>query len=190
LEKSRATTRRLLLSDPLTLPLPGLPQATGQAAGFARMIRTSLEAFREHLPVLQPLLVPVTLTFLVVAPEQGKDLDNIALTALPIAHEVLRPHIAPHLLTPTHDDEEQPPWLTEALARLRSVNAFSVRAYQVIELPRSPQDPPEGTLTLALGRHSHESWWRRANAWLGKAIDLADRERRLDERMWRDIFTG
>ena len=28
------------------------------------------------------------------------DLGNFALTALPIAHDVLRPHIAPHLLAP------------------------------------------------------------------------------------------
>ena len=62
------------------------------------MIRASLEEFRLRAPLFQSLLVPVTLTFLVVPPEQGKDLDNIALTALPIAHDVLRPHIAPHLL--------------------------------------------------------------------------------------------
>ena len=98
--------------------------------------------------------MPVTLTFLVVPPEQGKDLDNIALTALPIAHEVLRPHIEPHLLAPSADEPE--PWREEALARLKSVNARSVRAYQVIELPRSPQDPPEGTLRLALGPHSYQ----------------------------------
>jgi hypothetical protein len=59
------------------------------------------------------------LTFLVIPPEQGKDLDNIALTALPIANEVLRPHIAPHLLFPRHGDEER--WLDDALARLKSV---------------------------------------------------------------------
>jgi hypothetical protein len=41
-----------------------------------------------------------TVTVLVIPPEQGKDLDNIALTAIPIAHEVLRPHIQPHLLAP------------------------------------------------------------------------------------------
>lgn len=142
------------------------------------------------MPLFQPLLVPVTLTFLVVPPEQGKDLDNIALTALPIAHEVLRPHIAPYLLSPTFRDEEPTSRRAEALARLKSVRAFSVRSYQVIELPRSPQDPPEGTLHLALGLHAHESWWRRASTYLGKAIDQADWDRQLDGRTWRDIFTG
>ena len=68
----------------------------------------------------------------------------------------MRPHIAPNLLSPTFGDKEQRPERAEALARLKSVNAFSVRAYQVIELPRSPQDPPEGTLHLALGPRPRE----------------------------------
>jgi len=139
-EKSRAAGRRLLLSNPFTLPLPGLPRATGEGDDFARMIRDQLKEFRSRWPLFRSLLVPVTLTFLVIPPEQGKDLDNIALTALPIAHEVLRPHIAPHLLAPSWHEEPEL-WLEEALARLKSVNARSVRAYQVIELPRSPQDP-------------------------------------------------
>ncbi len=189
LAESRVATRNLLLSDPLTLTLPALPRATGQAADFTKMIRAGLEGFLERLPLFRPLLVPVTLTFLVVPPEQGKDLDNIALTALPIAHEVLRPHIAPYLLSPTYGEEDPTSPRAEALARLKSVNAFSVRAYQVIELPRSSQDPPEGTLHLALGLHAHESWWRRASTYLGKVIDQADRHVRIDDSTWRDFFT-
>ena len=107
IEQSQAATRDLLLSYPLALPLPGLPRATGQSADFVRMIRASLEEFRVRWPLFRSLLVPVTLTFLVIPPEQGKDLDNIALTALPIAHEVLRPHISPHLLSPAYGDEER-----------------------------------------------------------------------------------
>lgn len=188
LEKSRAASRNVLLSNPLTLPLPGLPRATGQSAGFARMIRASLEEFRVRWPLFRSLLVPVTLTFLVIPPEQGKDLDNIALTVLPIAHKVLRPHIAPHLLSPVHGDEERMPWLDDALARLNSVNARSVRAYQVIELPRSPQDPPEGTLRLALGLYAHHSWWHRATDYLRAAIDRADQHGQLDDSTWRSVF--
>lgn len=137
--------------------------------------------------------MPVTLTFLVTPPEQGKDLDNIALTALPIAHEVLGPHIAPHLLAPSwRDDEGEPePWREEALARLKSVNARSVCAYQVIELPRSPQDPPEGTLRLALGPHSyHGSWWDHAATYLGNAIEEADRRGDVADSSWKSVFTG
>ena len=188
LEESRAATRNLLLSNPFTLPLPGLPRVTGQSGDFVRMIRASLEEFRVRLPLFRSLLVPVTLTFLVIPPEQGKDLDNIALTALPIAHEVLRPHISPHLLSPTFGDEKRMSRRDDALARLKSVNAHSVRAYQVIELPRSPQDPPEGTLHLALGLHTHWSWWHRASTYLRTAIDRADHRGQLDDSTWRSVF--
>jgi hypothetical protein len=188
LKESRAATRGLLLSDMLTIPLPGLPRATGQSADFVQMTRASLEQFRVQWPLFRSLLVPVTLTFLVIPPVQGKDLDNIALTVLPVAHEILRPHIAPHLLSPTYGDEKQTPWLNDALDRLKSVNARSVRSYQVIELPRSPQDPPEGTLHLALGLHTHHSWWHRATDYLCAAIDHADQRGRLDDSTWRSIF--
>jgi len=86
LAESETRSRKLLLSDQMTLPLPGLPRVTGESKDFAQFIRDSLEAFRSRWPVYETLLVPVMLTFLVIPPEQGKDLDNIALTALPIAH--------------------------------------------------------------------------------------------------------
>ena len=190
-EKSQEASRGLLLSGPFTLPLPALPRATGEAEDFARLIRDRMEEFRSRLPLFRTLLTPVTLTFLVIPPEQGKDLDNIALTALPIAHDVLRPHIAPHLLAPSYRGVEPEPWREEALARLKSVNAQSVRAYQVIELPRTPQDPPEGTLHLALGPHSHHgSWWDHAATYLSNAIEEADQHGDLDDSSWKSIFTG
>jgi hypothetical protein len=189
-EQVHAASRGLLLSDPFTLPLPALPRAAGESERFALLVRDGLERFRSRWPLFGPLLVPVTMTFLVVPPEQGKDLDNIALAALPIAHEVLRPHIEPHLLAPCYQDADPDPQREEALNRLRSVNAHSVRAYQVIELPRSAHDPLEGTLRLALGAHSHESWWGRATTYLGDAVDRADQRGDLDSAAWRSVFTG
>ena len=77
---------------------------------------------------------------------------------------------------------EPEPWRVEALRRLRSLNANSVTAYQVIELPRTPQDPPEGVLRLALGAVSHQSWWDRAtdyvDKWTEKADDLSGQDLR------------
>lgn len=58
LEESRAATRGLLLSNMLTLPLPGLPRAAGQSADFARMIRASLEEFRVRWPLFQSCSSP------------------------------------------------------------------------------------------------------------------------------------
>lgn len=181
---SHTASRDLLLSNPFTLPLPGLPQASGD--GFADQVRDQLEAFRTQHRLFRSLLVPVTLTFLVVPPRQGKDLDNIALMVLPIAHGVFKPHIQPHLFAPTHPGEPPEPWKQDAVQRLRSLNATSVTAYQVIELPRSPQDPAEGVLRLALGRHSHRSWWEKAGRYLDLAVKRAgERPSYFDVEPWR-----
>ena len=189
LAESETRSRKLLLSDPMTLPLPGLPRVTGESKDFAQLIRDSLEAFRSRWPVYKTLLAPVMLTFLVIPPKQGKDLDNIALTALPIAHQVLRPHIEPHVLRFSHTGDWFGSWQAEALDRLRSVNAQSVRAYQVIELPRSAHDAPEGSLRLALGRHSHESWWERVASYLDKAIDEAEMRGEIGSDTWKSVLT-
>jgi hypothetical protein len=190
-EESRAGRRDLLLSGPFALPLPGLPRACGQTGEFTRQIRASLEGFRSNWPLFASLVVPVTLTLLVIPPKQGKDLDNLALATLPIAHEVLRPHIAPHLLSPHYQDEaEEPTWRTEALTRLKSVNAQSVSAYQVIELPRSAQDPEEGLLRLALSSYTYRSWWDHATSYLDETFDRADDEQELTKEILETLVTG
>lgn len=189
LEKAQSQSRELLLSNPLALPLPGLPQRTGEAAQFEEQIRIRLEEFRARWPTLQALAVPVVITFLVIPSEQGKDLDNIALTALPIAHDVLRPHINPHLLSPVFRHNGPQPWREEALRRLRSVNANSVRAYQVVELPRTSNDPPEGVLRFALGLHSTAgSWWHHAADYLNEKIEQAYYDNELSNDLWNEVF--
>jgi hypothetical protein len=166
-----ARNRQTLLSSPVTLPLPGLPMTAGQGEQFRRQVRYQLETFRREWPVFRSLVVPVKVTFLVVPPQQGKDLDNIALTCLPIVHEVLRPHIEPHYLAPLFNNEGDPR-REEALRRLRSLNAQSVTAYQVVRLPRSPDDPPEGALRLALGRAApYGSWWKRVADYAGDRLE-------------------
>jgi hypothetical protein len=168
-----------ILSGLVTVPLSGLPQSAGAAAEFEHSIRRQLQAFKERNAIFRSLLVPLKITFVVVPSRQGKDLDNIALTALPIAHEILKPHIEPFLLAPTYKNSEPDPWRVEALARLRSLNAYSVRAYQVIELPRISSDPPEGQLRLSLGLHSGWSLWDRAAEHVDQAV-----KRYRQDRPW------
>ena len=40
------------------------------------------------------MLVPLKVTLVVVPPAQDKDLDNLALDALPAVHEIFRPQYA------------------------------------------------------------------------------------------------
>jgi len=183
LRDAQTMSRRQLLGHPLTLSLPGLPRNSREGKEFEGALRRRMEEFKERRPLFNLLLVPVKVTFLVVPPEQGKDLDNIALTVLPVVHEVLKPHLEPHLLAPTHPDGP-PAWRAEALRRLRSLNVNSVTAYQVIELPRTSQDPPEGVLRLALGADSHRSWWDQVADYVDKRIADADDLHGLDLGRW------
>ena len=190
LANAQAESRDLLLSTPLTLPLPGLPRVAGEGAAFGQQIRAQLEEFRNRWPLFQSLLVPITVTFLVIPPAQGKDLDNIALTAIPIANDILRPHIAPHLLAPRHPGGNLHPESQQRLDRLRSVNARSVLAFQAIELPRTSADPPEGSLRAALGLHQHDSWWERASDYLDKKMEQADQHGELGSELWDEVFNS
>jgi hypothetical protein len=190
LADAQAESRDVLLSSPLTLPLPHLPHVAGQGAAFGQQIRAQIQEFRNRWPLFTSLLVPVTLTFLVTPPAQGKDLDNIALTAIPIANYVLQPHIAPHLLAPRYPGRNPDPVHQQRLDRLRSVNARSVMAFQAIELPRSSADPPEGSLRAALGLHQHESWWERASDYLDKRMEQADQNGDLGSELWDEVFSA
>jgi hypothetical protein len=129
------------------------------------------------LPTFRHLVVPIKATLLVVPPRQGKDLDNVALDVLPIVHEVLRPHVEPWLNSPLFgqfDDLRDPEATTEreeALKRLKSINAQSVTAFQVIALSRTPHHPPGGMLRLTFGLgdgldHTTQSLWARADEFM------------------------
>ncbi len=169
-----------LLSFPMMLPLPGLPENSADRRTFRDALYASMEDFRSRWPVLQNLVVPIKVTMLVVPPQQGKDLDNLALDVLPAVHEVLRPHIEPWHFTPGLLDED--PATTQmkrerdqALKRLKSLNAQSVTAYQVVELKRRPEHPPQGLLRLTLGLgdgydHRTQSLWQRTDTRLWRRL--------------------
>lgn len=170
-----------LLSFPLMLPLPGLPGSSADRRAFRDALSESMEAFRGRWPVLQNLVVPIRVTMLVVPPQQGKDLDNLALDVLPAVHKVLRPHIEPWHFTPGLLDEGDPAdtqmkrTRDQALKRLKSLNAQSVTAYQVVELKRRPEHPAQGFLRLTLGLgdgydHRTQSLWQRADSRLWRSL--------------------
>lgn len=84
-----ANRREMLLSSPLSIPLSGLPQARGEGRAFKSAVRKDLEDMVDRFPALAPLRVPLKVVLLVVPPEQGKDLDNLALAVLPAVHDAL-----------------------------------------------------------------------------------------------------
>ena len=168
LRQVEITSWQFLVTGPIAAPLPDLPDAPGSRDHFRQEVRRQLQQFCQRWLVLTPLLVPLKITLLVVPSRQGKDLDNIALDVLPIAHEVFRPHIKPWLLAPTTDAD---PERERLLRRMRSLNAQSVIGYQVIELHRLPHSGEQGTLRLALGcGDDPSSPWDKAETFVGRCL--------------------
>jgi hypothetical protein len=84
--------RQMLMSRLIATPMPGLPRASGEGQAFRNAVRQALEELLVQQPVFAPMCVPLKIILLVVPPlNQGKDLDNLALTVLPAAQNVLRP---------------------------------------------------------------------------------------------------
>lgn len=89
LDQTAADHREMLLSGPLSIPLPGLPRASGEGRDFAAAVRKDMQLMVDRYPILAPLLVPLKVVLLLVPPEQGKDLDNLALAVLPAVRDAL-----------------------------------------------------------------------------------------------------
>jgi hypothetical protein len=164
-----ADTWKFLTTLPIVPVLPQLPDSIGGHERFLADVRRQLEGYLRRWAVLTPLLVPLKITLLVVPPPQGKDLDNIALDVLPIAHDVFRPHIEPWHDAPSLSGDS--PDQAEARRRLRSLNATSVTSYQVIELQRPASDTEPGLLRLALGRGDDPtSAWHKATKFIDECL--------------------
>jgi hypothetical protein len=61
-------------------------------------------------------------------------------------------------------------------------------AYQVIELPRTRQDPPQGVLRFALGSHTRMSWWERAATYVDENLRQAEENNELGNSTWQHVL--
>lgn len=125
----------MLFSQPFTVPLPSLPARTGEQATFRASLDARLAEFARRWPTMVPLEAALNVTILVVSPEQGKDLDNLALTVLPAVRRIFRPGMP---------------------------NELAITSYQVIELAPRTSTPSAGHLQVVLGTESrYQSDWDR-----------------------------
>jgi hypothetical protein len=137
-----------------SIELPPLPVEPGDYRAFRDGVAAACHDYISRRPGLQPLLVPLRVTLLVVPPAQGKDLDNILLDVLPAVNEHLRPHLEPWLLDAGSGPLDEGlvdrlvGWRVKGLRRLRSLVRYSVWSAQVLELHRTPNDPEEGILAM------------------------------------------
>lgn len=163
---SQAEKRNLLWST-IRVELPPLPLKHGDGARFDHGVREAFHDFVRERPDLQPLIVPLRVTVLVVPPNRRaantKDLDNILIEVLAIMEDELKPHGEPWLLAPPISGEElgaETDSRAERLGQQQSVSGSKTWAYQVLELRRGLNDPEEGALVVIPGLG-----WNRRSIW-------------------------
>ncbi|WP_410646327.1 hypothetical protein [Amycolatopsis sp. cmx-4-54] len=174
-ESIAESDRHVLLSNVLHIPLPSLPTAKGDRQGFRDGLREQLNQWTRQWPVFNPLLVPVKAILLVVPPPNGKDLDNLVRDdVLPAVHEVLAPHLAPWITRfPQLTLDQQAGWRSQE-RQLRRLQQSSVNAYEVVQLTRVPDDPPNGFLRLVLGSgNAYGSTWSRLAGFVETHVERA-----------------
>ena len=168
--RSGARERRVRqFSDMLIqVRLPPLPDERGGGTRFAEAVLEACESFRARHPHLRPLLVPLRITLLLVPPRQGKDLDNVMTAVVRGVKAVLQPE--PWPITPELSkalDLRRPP------SRHVPDPPVSVTSYQVIELARAPEDPPQGVLSMVLGSDQEFcSTWVAVERFVDAQLDL------------------
>jgi hypothetical protein len=141
------TPRAALLHTMTSIELPPRPVEPGDYRAFRDGVASACRDYISRRPGLQPLLVPLRMTLLVVPPAQGKDLDNVLLDVLPAVNEHLRPHLEPWLLDAGSGPLDEGladrlvDWRVKGLRRLRSLVRYSVWSAQVRHGPRPRARP-------------------------------------------------
>jgi hypothetical protein len=142
----------------------------GDSDRFRKKVQSALTAMRQDQALFDPLLTTVGITILYVPPLAGQkiDLDNLAMHIVPYVRLELKPpatllHAIEHFKPTIISD------LNEQLKRLHRVEKNQVTRYQVFEIPRLEDDPPEGSVRLLLhGRNEFCDPW----ALCREAVDL------------------
>jgi len=154
-------------ASPIRIQLPSLPTKEDEKKQFKEEIRKCLIEFRSHYDILQPLYIPVVVEVIYKPPlaSEGfyKDLDNIIREfVLPIFHEEFKP-------PPTHAsifdsvkiNDDKP--LKEMIERIPKSVPYSVAGYEIVEIPRHPEDKEDGLLVVGISPGSfasHSLWYR------------------------------
>lgn len=179
LEHHHAWYRAALLHGPPAVSLPPPPSFGRRRRGFRDDVADACRTFVARHPAMSPLVEPLAVTLLVIPPQddQPRDLDNLALDVLPAVNAHLQPPQQPWLqalnrLTPADLADDDTDRHRHDVARLKSVVEYSVWTYRVIELHREPTDPPEGVLSMLLGRGDrHHSPWTLADDHVERVLD-------------------
>lgn len=153
--------------SPIRMQLPSLPTEEGQRNQFKEQIREGMRAFKTHYDILEPLYIPVILEAIYKPPvtSEGfyKDLDNIIGDfILPIFHEEFRPPPTHSAILSSVEYADGDP-LEGMIRDIPKSVPYSVAGYEIVEIPRHPNDEENGFLVIGLSPGSyasHSLWYR------------------------------
>jgi len=135
----------------------------GESKEFRERVRQGLLKAKARTPLLSPLLAPCGVTVLYLPPRNASriDLDNLVRESIiPAVHEILQPPATPRDFLLQVNPGEIDPHLAEMLERYKRAPKFHVTGYQVLCLPRTPEDPENGNVRLILhgGDFGQTTW--------------------------------
>ncbi|MBW1677721.1 MAG: hypothetical protein JRJ79_14240 [Deltaproteobacteria bacterium] len=153
--------------SPIRMQLPSLPTEEGQRNQYKEHIREYMRGFQTHYDILQPLYIPVIIEVIYKPPiaSEGfyKDLDNIIRDfILPIFHEEFRPPPTHGSVFTSVEYEDGDP-LEGMIRDIPKSVPYSVAGYEIVEIPRHPDDEEDGFLVVGLSPGSfasHSLWYR------------------------------
>jgi hypothetical protein len=154
-------------ASPIRLQLPSLPTRKDEKKPFKEEIGNCLTEFRSHYDILEPLYVPVVLEVIYKPPltSEGfyKDLDNIIREfILPVFHEEFKPPPTHASIFDSEEINDNKP-LKEMIERIPKSVPYSVAGYEIVEIPRHPEDKEDGLLVVGISPGSFASyslWYR------------------------------
>lgn len=146
----------------------------GESDQFREKVQSALSAMRQKNPILDPLLTTVGITLLYVPPltEQKIDIDNLAMRVIPYVREELKPPATYLHALQNYKQGAITQSISDRLRKLHRVEKNQVTRYQVFEIPRLKDDPPEGRVSLLVhGRNEFSDPWQS----LQNTLDLWER---------------
>jgi len=150
--------KRFLFSPTISLSLAPLPQKEGQGEEFKKAVKDALTKIRAAHPRLFPLYSELAVTILLVPPARAAthhnataDLDNLARKVMPHIHGILEPPTTQDFSYLENVRDSQLRAYFEQRAKIaRRLPRYHVTRYEVVQLPRTTNDPPEGSVRLVL----------------------------------------
>lgn len=151
----------------IRIQLPSLPTEEGQRNQYKEQIREYMRGFRTHYDILQPLYIPVIIEVIYKPPIASvgfyKDLDNIIRDfILPIFHDEFKPPPTHGSVFSSAEYEDGDP-LEGMIRDIPKSVPYSVAGYEIVEIPRHPNDEEDGFLVVGLspGSYANHSLWYR-----------------------------